>query len=234
MSETSFHVMASIKRALINVDLQQDFITGSLALKHAPAGHDAEDIIPCINHLSQHGPFDVVIYSLDYHPFDHISFIENASAYLNSRRRFKMGDVISVETSAYGTIHQQLWPRHCVQETEGAQLWPQLYRKPTAVYVYKGTKSLIESYSVFGNPSMNYDTGLHALLRTMGVTHLYLTGVAEDICVAYSALDALSLGYQVTVIQDATRGVSHAECLRMRELIRLRGGHYCHSSDLFV
>ena len=223
-----------MKRALINVDLQQDFITGSLALKHAPAGHDAEEIIPCINHLTQHGPFDVVIYSLDYHPNDHISFLENASTYTYSRRRFKMGDIISVPTTAYGIVQQQLWPRHCVQETEGAQLWPLLYRKPTAVYVHKGTKSLVESYSVFGNPSMNYDTGLHDLLSSMGVTHLYFTGVAEDICVAYSALDALNLGYQVTIIQDATRGVNHDACLRMRELIHLRGGHHCLSSDVFV
>ena len=220
--------MTAMKRCLINVDLQHDFISGSLAVQ------GAETIIPVINHLSQHGPFDVVVYSQDSHPSDHISFVQNASYHTNCRRRFKMGDVITVHTCAYGSIHQQLWPKHCVQGTEGARLWPTLYRKPTPVYVCKGTKSLVESYSVFGNITMNYDTGLHTLLQELGVTHIYFTGLAEDICVSYSALDALKHGYHVSIIQDATCGVSPVDCAKMKERIRLQGGYYCLSDDLFL
>ena len=220
--------MDNMKRCLINVDLQIDFISGSLAVP------GAESIIPVINHLSQHGPFDVVVYSLDSHPPDHISFVHNAPLHTQSRRRFKMGDLITVPTCAYGPIHQQLWPAHCVQGTEGARLWPALYHKPTAVNVYKGTKTLIESYSVFGNHTVNYDTGLHTLLQSLGVTHLYLTGLAEDICVSYSALDALNLGYHVSIVQDATCGVSSLDCTKMKERIRHEGGFYCLSDDLFV
>ena len=100
--------------------------------------------------------------------------------------------------------------------------------------VYKGTKTLIESYSVFGNHTVNYDTGLHTLLQALGVTHIYLTGLAEDICVSYSALDALNLGYLVSIVQDATCGVSPIDCAKMKERIRHEGGFYCLSDDLFV
>ena len=75
------HFPIMSKRCLINIDLQKDFISGSLALKNAPAGHDAEDVIPLINKLSLNSFFDVVVYSLDYHPPNHISFVDNVSLY---------------------------------------------------------------------------------------------------------------------------------------------------------
>ena len=164
-SETT--VMSSIKRCLINVDLQNDFITGSLALKNAPAGHDAEELIPIINHLTEHGPFDLVVYSLDYHPPNHISFVENANTYSNKPREYKVGDTLRVRTERYPHIRQILWPRHCVQGTEGARLWSELYRKPSAVYVHKGMEPLIECYSAFGHCNMSYDTGRGSILQSM-------------------------------------------------------------------
>ena len=173
----------STKHCLINVDLQYDFIAGSLALKHAPAGHDAEEIIPTVNRLIQCGRFDLVVYSLDFHPSDHISFVDNAAMYTGENRVFSMGDTISVKTKSHAIVRQQLWPRHCVQGTEGARLWPSLHLTSPAVFVHKGTESVIESYSVFGNRLMDYSTGLDGLLQSLGITHVYLTGVAEDICV---------------------------------------------------
>ena len=109
----------SVKHCLINVDLQHDFIAGSLALKHASAGQDAEEIIPTVNRLIQCGRFDLVVYSLDFHPPDHISFVDNASMYTCCENRvFSVGDDISVKTKSHGLVRQQLWPRHCVQGTE--------------------------------------------------------------------------------------------------------------------
>ena len=214
------------KCCLINVDLQKDFITGSLAVK------DGEAVIPIINRLTRHGPFNLVVYSLDYHPINHISFIDNIHLYARSRRQVRKHQQhhykteLVTEIPPYGTIHQQLWPRHCVQGTDGARLWPSLYIKPTAIFVHKGTESAIETYSVFGNAKMNYTTGLDELLQTAGVTDVYFTGLAEDVCVGESALDAIQLGYNVTVIQDATCGVKHTDCDGMRQRIEQHGGHY--------
>ena len=222
------------KRCLINVDLQQDFISGSLALKHAPAGHDAEALIPLINKLCQNPFFDLVVYSLDYHPPNHMSFVDNYSLYTSIPTPLKVGDHMLVRTAEHGIVRQQLWPKHCVWHTEGAQLWPTLYRPLTAVYVYKGTVANIESYSVFGNAARDYDTGLHQLLQGFGVTEIYLTGIAEDICVAYSALNALRLGYETTVIEDATRGICVKNCASMKQAILSEGGHYLSSDMLFV
>ena len=98
------------------------------------------------------------------------------------------------------------------------------------MFVQKGTESEVEAYSAFGNASMQYDTRLHKLLQTAGVTDLYVTGLAEDICVAHSALDALNLNYRVTVVQDAVRGVDEERCRSMKDLIKRRGGRYM-SSD---
>ena len=182
----SASIMSWMKRCLVTVDMQVDFITGSLALKHAPAGQDAETIVPLINTLTKHDMFDLVVYSLDYHPSNHISFLENAATYVPNRHHFEAGEQIFAKTTTYGMIQQQLWPRHCVQGTEGARLWPTLYRKPAALYIHKGTEPLIESYSVFGNPRFDYDTGLHSLLQRFGITHLYFVGVAEDVCVSDS------------------------------------------------
>ena len=219
------------KRCLINVDLQHDFITGSLALKNAPAGHDAEALIPCINILSQCADFDLVVYSLDYHPPNHISFVDNYSLYTSIPEPLRVGDHMLAWT-ADGYVRQQLWPKHCVWHTEGARLWPTLFRPLSALYVYKGTVADIESYSVFGNDERHYDTGLHALLQGFDVGHIYFTGIAEDICVAHSALDALRLGYAVTVIEDATCGVSEDRCIAMKHVILREGGHYRSSAQV--
>lgn len=65
--------------ALIIVDMQNDFICGSLALKNSPAKQDGFRVIPVINHILQSTKFDCVVYTLDWHPADHISFIDNVA-----------------------------------------------------------------------------------------------------------------------------------------------------------
>merc|ERR1719412_2835706 len=63
--------------AIVVVDVQNDFITGSLATKHQPAKEDGEKIVPTINAMLDTVPFDNIFYSQDWHPTDHISFIDN-------------------------------------------------------------------------------------------------------------------------------------------------------------
>lgn len=59
------------------VDVQNDFIDGSLSLRTCESKQDGIDVVGPINHLVQNGCFDKIIYSLDWHPEDHISFYEN-------------------------------------------------------------------------------------------------------------------------------------------------------------
>ena len=74
------------KTALLIVDVQTDFIDGTLALKNCPARQDGADVLPYINELIDTVPFDVVAYTQDWHPKDHCSFIENINNFeLNER-----------------------------------------------------------------------------------------------------------------------------------------------------
>ncbi len=91
-------VILNPKSALIVVDVQNDFISGSLSMNRCPAGHNGEDVIPVINQLIDCVPFDLIVYSLDWHPMDHISFYENLD-----KRKFKLIDNhSSVESETEG------------------------------------------------------------------------------------------------------------------------------------
>lgn len=59
------------------MDVQNDFITGSLSISNCPAQHDGGEVVPVINKLLDQCSFDVVVYTYDWHPHDHISFVEN-------------------------------------------------------------------------------------------------------------------------------------------------------------
>ncbi len=59
------------------VDVQNDFIDGTLAIRDCPAGQEGADVVPVISKLIEDVKFDVVVYSLDWHPENHISFLEN-------------------------------------------------------------------------------------------------------------------------------------------------------------
>ena len=65
------------RSALLVVDVQNDFITGTLALSNCPSKHEGAEVIPVINNLLRNVHFDLVVYTLDWHPANHCSFIEN-------------------------------------------------------------------------------------------------------------------------------------------------------------
>ena len=74
-------VMPSVypKAALLIIDVQNDFINGTMALIKCPAKQEGSDVVPVINNLIHNIPFDVIAYSLDWHPANHCSFIENVN-----------------------------------------------------------------------------------------------------------------------------------------------------------
>lgn len=176
------------KKALIIVDLQNDFCTGgSLAV---PGG---EEVVPLANQLQQQ--FDLVIATQDWHPNDHVSFAAN-------HKGNTVHDVVLVDN-----IPQVLWPIHCVQNTPGAAFRSDFDTRKVKKIFHKGTDSKVDSYSAFYDNEHLRSTGLTDYLRNEGVTDVYIMGLATDYCVKYSALDAVHDGFNVHVITDACRGV---------------------------
>jgi len=164
--------------ALLIVDFQNDFTPGG-ALPVA----EGDRIAGPINALLD--SFDLVIATRDWHPPDHGSFIG-----------------VEVDPEKWeGTDPPSIWPVHCVQGTAGAELHPALDQARVDVVIDKGQDPNSQGYSAF------QDTRLGDLLRERGVDRLYVTGLATDYCVKQSVLDALRQGLQVTVVDDAVRGV---------------------------
>lgn len=180
--------MQADTNCLIVIDVQNDFCPGGAL---AVAGGDA--IIPRINALMD--DFATVVLTQDWHPADHGSFAANHPG----------AAPFSVTQMPYGP--QVLWPTHCVQDTPGAAFHPHLRTAPADLVLRKGTRSAIDSYSAFFENDRRTATGLVGYLRARGITDVTLVGLALDYCVAYSALDAAALGFGVTVLQGACRGI---------------------------
>ena len=205
-----------MKRALILVDLQNDFLPGGAL---GIAGADA--IIPVINQLIPH--FPLVVATQDWHPSDHVSFASNHPGK-------KVGDRIEIEG-----VEQILWPVHCVRNSLGAELSSALNQERIESFFFKGTDQMIDSYSAFFDNARRKSTGLADYLKSREVTSVYLAGLATDYCVLYSALDALYLGFQTTVISDACRAINlrpQDEELALAAVIA-RGGQVVSSQFIF-
>jgi nicotinamidase/pyrazinamidase len=164
--------------ALLIVDFQNDFTPGG-ALPVA----EGDRIAGPINELLD--SFDLVVATRDWHPQEHGSF-----------------SGVEVDPADWrGADPPSIWPVHCVQGTEGAELHPALDQARVDVVIDKGQDPNSQGYSAF------QDTRLGDLLRERGVDRLYVTGLATDYCVKQSVLDALRQGFEVTVVDDAVRGV---------------------------
>ena len=132
-----------------------------------------EEVADHINALAASGDYELVVATRDWHPRDHGSF------------------------KAQGGI----WPVHCVQGSEGAELHPALDTGPVDAIVDKGQDPGTEGYSAFDA------TGLAETLRARGVDAVTVVGLATDYCVKNTALDALREGLAVTVDRAGVRGV---------------------------
>ncbi len=102
---------------------------------------------------------------------------------------------------------QTLWPDHCVQGTKGADFHPELEWTKAELVVRKGFRRGIDSYSAFFENDHRTPTGLGGYLRDRGIGKLALVGLATDYCVAYSALDAVKLGFKTRVIMEGCRAI---------------------------
>lgn len=114
-----------------------------------------------------------VVFTRDWHPENHLSFKENGG----------------------------IWPKHCVQNTEGVQINKDIYIPNNSVIINKAFQSDMEAYSGFQN------TDLDQKLKEMNVKNLFVCGVATDYCVLNTVLDAIKLNYKVYLLIDAIKGV---------------------------
>ncbi len=174
--------------ALLIIDVQNDFCPGgSLAVE------SGDDVIPVINRIMP--IFFRVLATQDWHPPDHVSFA-------TSHPGRKPLDVVTTDG-----IEQVLWPDHCIQGTRGAELHPRLETGRIGLLLRKGMRPRLDSYSGFFENDHRTDTGLRHYLKGLKVRELFICGLATDYCVRASALDARRLGFRVTLIRDACRGV---------------------------
>ena len=176
------------KSALIVVDVQNCFVTGgTLPVK------GGEDVVPVINKLS--AGFQNIVVTQDWHTPGHASF---ASSH-QGKKPFETTKL------SYGT--QVLWPDHCVQGTDDASLHKDLKLPTAQIIIRKGFHKEMDSYSAFDEADHKTATGLSGYLKARGIKTLYVTGLATDFCVAWTAMDARKAGFEVYVIEDATRAI---------------------------
>jgi nicotinamidase/pyrazinamidase len=174
--------------ALIVVDVQNCFLPGgSLAVK------EGDQVIPVINRIAK--GFENVVMTQDWHTPHHISF---ASTH-EGKKPFEMIKL------AYG--NQVLWPDHCVQGTEGAQIAKDINIPHAELIVRKGYHNEVDSYSAFLEADKETRTGLGGYLKERGIDTVFITGLATDFCVAWTAVDARHAGLTVYVVEDACRGI---------------------------
>jgi nicotinamidase/pyrazinamidase len=111
------------------------------------------------------------------------------------------------EQTAHFATYGGQWPPHCIQGTHGAEFHPELRVPPEALIASKGLHYYDEGYSVI-DARLADGRDLLAALREMGITRLYVGGLATDYCVRATVLDALAERYDVVVLVDASRAVN--------------------------
>lgn len=174
--------------ALIIIDVQHDFLPGG-----ALAVPDSDRAIPFIVEMSSR--FACIVATQDWHPPNHISF--------SSTHQLQHFETIEVP---YGC--QTLWPEHCVQHQQGADLAQPIHAIGPDVIIRKGTSSMMDSYSAFCEADGRTVTGLGGFLRERGITTVTCVGLATDFCVYASAIDALRFGFHTRVALKACQGIN--------------------------
>lgn len=200
-------------KTLIIVDVQNDFIPGG-SLEIA----NGDQIIPVINRLQDQ--FDLVVATQDWHPNNHLSFASNHS----DKRPFE-------KITLHGK-EQTLWPDHCVQGTWGAEFHPGLQTNRIAAIFRKGMDPKVDSYSGFYDNHHQISTGLSGYLKEKGVTEVHFCGLATDICVYFTIIDAINEGFPAVLIEDASQPLNHNEFKEIKQKLITWGVRIRHSDEL--
>lgn len=200
-------------KTLIIVDAQIDFMPGgALEVK------GGDQIIPVINNILP--KFELVVATQDWHPEGHKSFAGNHPG----KKEFE-----EIELNG---LKQTLWPPHCIQGSSGAEFHPDLEIRPVEAIFRKGMETEIDSYSGFYDNGHRKSTGLAGYLKDKGSEELYFCGLAADICVYYTLLDALRLGFSATLIEDAAVPLAPESFENIKSDILEKGGRIINSEEL--
>ncbi|MCJ1402070.1 NAD(+) salvage pathway protein [Xylographa trunciseda] len=200
--------MSKFVPALVVVDMQEDFCqpNGSLAV----AG--GRELAPLINELLKES-FALKVATKDFHPPDHVSF--DICHPPPDNKAFESTVTVVNPMNPAESKEIALWPVHCVQGMPGAEIIEQIDVAEIDIIVEKGRDKRVEMYSgfadMFGNKSGAASLDLAALLYHKGITHIYIVGLAGDVCVKCTAIDAKLEGFETHVIREGTRSVDEGE-----------------------
>lgn len=198
-----------VKKALLLVDLQNDFIESScLKVKNS------KEIIDPICELLEFKnlDFDLVILSQDWHCKGHSSF--------NTSHNAKQFDVLEMnnpneDSKNIPSLNQIMWPEHCIENTFGAEININIMKKINEIkdkkkiyFLKKGQQKELEFYSCFMDVWKNKKTELDAVLKKNNINDVYIGGLAFDYCVFHSAIDCANLNYNTYVIKNICRSVN--------------------------
>jgi nicotinamidase/pyrazinamidase len=166
--------------ALIVVDMQNDFADPAGSLSVA----DGAAIVPAVNGeiAMARSARSLIVLTQDWHP----------------------------ETTPHFAKDGGVWPVHCLADSWGAELHPALTVPTDAERIRKGVNGE-DGYSGFTtrDPTTNETnpTELDIRLRERGVRRVVVVGLATDYCVKATAMDAVGLGYETSVLTDAIAAV---------------------------
>ncbi len=180
--------------ALVVVDVQNDFADPKGSL-YIPGGEQVAGVInELVEEARQADAF--VVYTQDWHPEHTPHFIEEGGS----------------------------WPKHCVRNTWGAELVSRLSIAGPVLKKGTGGEDGYSGFSVRDPQSgIATKTALDSMLEERGIERVIVVGLAHDVCVKETALDALRLGYETLVATPATRPVSEDGARRATRELRAAG-----------
>lgn len=209
----------SVPTALIVVDMQPDFMPGG-----ALAVTGGDDLVAPIAGQMKSGVYDCIVVTQDWHRPGHISF---ASSHPNARP--------FDQATIHGKPHV-LWPDHCLAGSPGARIHDTLDLAAADLILRKGTDPDVDSYSAFrSNWNRNGErpaTGLAGFLQERGIERVVLCGLARDVCVRWTAEDALVAGFDTFFMWDLTRSVDPAGDVQLRRKLLAIGADVIDGEDL--
>ena len=187
--------------ALVVVDMQYDFIDGSLACQNAE--NAIKNTMKYIDAQTKgqggedHEILDTfpILFTRDYHPADHSSFKEQGG----------------------------IWPSHCVAGTHGGDIHADLLPYACEELTFdKGCNREKEEYSGFAGVN-SAEQSLGEILELLDTTDVYICGIATEYCVRNTAEDILKAGYRVHLLKDCLAYVDHAGHLKALEEMAAEG-----------
>lgn len=194
-----------MKAALIIANVQNDYFEkGALPIK------DANEIIPIINDIRTNydKKFKSVFITQITRPETHICFIDSPYA----KEENLPFDQITLASKGK-------FAKHCVKDTQGANLAPEMLLKGDEVLIRTGEDKFKEEMSGFCNPILD------ELLKANGINTVFIGGLCLDLFVGLTAIDSVSKGYETYVIKEMTKSAAEAsekEMLKNLEMNKVK------------